>query len=405
MNRFDDREVNAVEKVIRSGKLSPFFSDFYGGEQVQAFEKEFAEYVGAKHAITVSNGTVALEIALKTLGVGRGDEVITTPLSFAATATAILAVGASPIFADITHELVLNRFRVEEAVTKKTKAIIPVSLLGYPVDIPTIKFSNTSIIKTVPTIAHIPVIEDSAQALGASADGKKVGSRAKLSTFSFQETKSVTTLGEGGMITTNDYALAEICYHIRNHGNVYGRLAGVCRYNDSYKVEELVCTNARMTETQAAFGRIQLQKLPEINKTQIENTEYFYNQVLDSPAISEHIMRPLYHRKPLNYTLTYLLMPFYLHDDINRDHLIGYLTAKDITKGIPGHNVGYYKQLLYDLPIFQKYHPKNSSFFHKVPQCPTAERLIRKLILFDIHRWQDRTLIDKCLEALKDYKV
>jgi len=387
MTRFDEKEIKAVTDVIRSGNLSSFFKSFHGGEHVQAFEKEFAEYIGVNHAISVSNGTVALEIALKALGIGKGDEVITTPCSFAATSTAILAIGAKPVFVDITHDLTLNKFRVEDAVTRKTKAIIPVSLLGKPCDIPHERlngnFSNP----------EIPVIEDSAQALGSvDKKGKKVGSRATLSTFSFQETKNISTLGEGGVITTNDDSLADKCRHIRNHGNLYGPH----RYN-------IVCTNQRLTEAAAAFGRVQLSKLDEINKTIIENAEYFYRQVLDSPVISQ-IMRPVYYNKPDFINIPYLLVPFFLHDDIDRNNLIGYLKGKGIGKGVPGQNVGYYKQLIYDLPIFKKYHPNTSSFFHKKPQCPTAEAVIKKVILFDIHRWQDKTLIDRCLEALKEYR-
>ena len=139
ISRFDVREIEAVTRVIRSGKLSRFFEDFRGGNENQSFEKEFAEYIGAEHAIAVSNGSVSLEVALKAMGIGEGDEVITTPLSFVATATAILSVGATPVFADIDgNTLNINPEEVEEAITKKTRAIIPVSLVGYPAEMPRI---------------------------------------------------------------------------------------------------------------------------------------------------------------------------------------------------------------------------------------------------------------------------
>lgn len=402
MNRFDEREINAVSDVIRSGNLSSFFKSFAGGEQVQAFEKEFAEYVGAKYAITVSNGTVALEIALKALGVGRGDEVITTPLSFAATSTAILAVGATPVFVDIASDLTLNKYRVEDAVTSRTKAIIPVSLLGMPADIPDLKKKPKLLSLKVTFPETIPVIEDSAQALGSVAsDGKKVGSRATMSTFSLQETKNISSLGEGGVITTNDSMLADVCRHVRNHGNCYG----------DQTLYDIVCTNARMCEAQAAFGRVQLQKLDHINNTIKENAKYFMKQVKDLKNVMG-VLPDFYKALEIPsgcysglWNLPCLLVPFYLHDNINRDHLIGYLKAKGVGEGIPGNNVGYYKQLLYELPILKKYSPGTWRWpFYKSPQCPTAERLIKKIILFDIHRWQDKTLIDRCIEALKEYQ-
>jgi len=354
MPRFDSREVEAVNKVIVSGKLSRFFQNFRGGENVRAFEREFAEYLGVKHAISVCNGTVSLETALTALGVGRGDQVITTSLSFIATATAILRVGASPVFVDIEPDtLNIDPFQIEDAITKCTKAILPVSLCGMPVAMPQIM--------SIAQDHDLPVLEDAAQSLGASIGNYKIGSFGNLASFSFQETKSLTTLGEGGMIVTDDDELAEKCRHIRNHGNVYGD-------NENFK-EDLVCTNLRMTEAAAAFGRVQLSKLDMFNKTQIENAEYFLS----------HLPRPLspVYRKSAQIHPIYLLMPV-IANDVNRDDFIEYLKEKNISKGVPGQNVGYYKSLIYDAPIF---HP-----YYRV--CLNAEWARDNVMVFDIHRWK-----------------
>lgn len=367
-SRFDQREIDAVTDVIKSGKLSQFFKDHCGGEQVQAFEREFAEYLGVDHAISVSSGTVSLEIALNALGAKHG-EVITTPLSFIATGTAILRVGARPVFVDIKkYTLNIDPQKIKKAVTPKTKAIIPVSLLGYPADVPTIK----------DLVPNIPILEDAAQALGASIDGKKIGSIGEMGSFSFQETKSLTTLGEGGMIVTDNEELAEKCRNIRNHGNVYGP-----------KPMNVACTNARMTEAQAAFGRVQLRKIDDFNKIQRSNAEYFLDNL---PSLLE----PVYPRSSRNIEPTYLLIPAYAPDSIIREKIINWLTAEAFSQGVQGQNVGCYKSLIYDSPIFGESKGRRT--------CKNARRAIKQLILFDIHRWHHtKRDIATCLNSLSEF--
>lgn len=362
MNRFDDRELEAVASVIKSGKLSRFFQNFRGGEQVQAFENEFAEYLNIKHAISVSNGTVSLEIALKSLGIGKGDEVITTPFSFVATATAILRVGAHPRFVDINPEtLNINASQIENAVCRKTKAIMPVSLCGFPVEMDQIM--------KIARKHNLYVIEDAAQALGAEFADKKIGTWGDFGSFSFQETKSITSLGEGGMIVTNNDVLAEKCRHLRNHGNCYGMI----------QMDE-PCTNARLSEAQAAFGRVQLQKLSVFNKTQIENAEYFLSH-LPAP------LKPVY-VSPSNGKPIYLLIPAILSDaEQTRDAFLKYLAEQKVSHGIPGQNVGYYKSLIYEYPLFVEY----------ARPCVNALWARKNVVVFDIHRW------DKTIENMKNY--
>lgn len=372
IERFDARETKIVQQVVESGELSSFFKSFRGGTNVQAFEQEFAEYLGVQHAVTVSNGTVALEIALKALNVKPGDEIITTPLSFIATATAILAVGAKPVFVDISpYNLNIAAHFIEDAITPKTVGIIPVSLLGYPADMPNIM--------EIAEKHGLFVLEDAAQALGASIDGQKIGSYGTAGCFSFQETKQLTTLGEGGMIVTDEDIIAEKSRYIRNHGNAYGSPEG---YDSS-----VVCTNARMTEAQAAFGRVQLTKLDRFNKIQVENAEFFVSRLPFPP------LREVYGR-PMGVNPIYLLIPVVVSSTslLSRQEIVDCLKFKGVSQGVPGQNVGYYRSLLYEYPILKRY--KRRCFF--------AEETCPRLMLFDIHRWHTLQEMEKYSKILNE---
>jgi dTDP-4-amino-4,6-dideoxygalactose transaminase len=375
MDRFDESELEAVKEVIRSGELSRFFTDFSGGRYVQAFEEDFAKYLGVEHAISVCNGTVSLEIALQAMGIKRGQEVITTPLSFIATGTAILRVGAKPVFVDIDKStLNIDADLIENAITRRTRAIITVSLNGMP--------CSMYVVNSIARKHNLMVLEDAAQSLGASIDGQKIGTYGLCGCFSFQESKTITTLGEGGMIVTNDFCIAEKARNIRNHGNVYGTM------------DDVVCTNARMTEAQAAFGCMQLRKLDSFNEVSKRNAEYFLSH-LKPPFASVWNMTDEPAAKLLrkSYRSSYYLMPVVASPDVRRDHFVQYTKDCGLSKGAPGQNVGYYKRLIYENKIFQS-NPKG-----RLPDCPNAEWAQKNVYLFDIHRW-NKTKKDMC-EALK----
>ncbi len=374
MERFDEQEIQAVSKVVKSGKLSQFLKNFYGGENVQAFEKEFASYLGSKHAISVCNGTVSLELILKALKIAPGEKVITTPLSFIATATSILSVGAIPVFVDIDpNTLCIDPVKIEEALSnpkigEKTRAIMLVSLLGYPAEM-----------KKILQIAKqkdLFVIEDAAQALGAEYFNRKIGGLGIAGSFSLQESKSITSAGEGGMIVTDDDSIAERFFHLRNQGNVYGNAT-----------DEYLCTNARMTEIQAAFGRVQLTKIDAFNKIQRENAEYFLEHLPSQ-------LTPVYkHPLPADIKPTYLLMPAYAPDTETRNRIVNGFIKEGISQGIPGQNVGYYRQLISEPKIMQKH--AISQF--TAQECKNAVEARDRIIIFDLHRWTHT------LEDMKKY--
>lgn len=240
-------EEQAVLDVLKSGELAQ-------GKKVEEFEKNFAEYCNVKYAVAVSSGTAALHIALMAMGIKEGDEVITTPFSFIATANCILYVNAKPVFADIDEKTFnISPNSIIEKITNKTKAIIPVHLYGQPCDM-----------KSIMEIAedhHLMILEDACQAHGAEFDNKKVGSFGDAAAFSFYPTKNITT-GEGGIITTNDKKIMEKAKIIRNHGQTQ-------RY-----YHEHLGYNLRMTDINAAIGIEQLKKLDKFNEKRIENAKY-----------------------------------------------------------------------------------------------------------------------------------
>ncbi len=217
---------------------------FILGPHTQAFEKEFAEYVGVKHAIAVANGTDSLFLSLRALGVGPGDEVITTPFTFFASAETIDMVGATPVFADILADgFCLDPVSVRAKITARTKAIVPVHIFGYP--------SEMGEIMEIAKKHKLTVVEDCAQSFGALHNGKIVGSIGDTGSFSFYPTKVLGCYGDGGMVTTNSDAINEHIRRLRNHGAV----------KPFIHIE--IGTNSRLDEVQAAALRIKLRHIKD----------------------------------------------------------------------------------------------------------------------------------------------
>jgi len=247
---FEEDEIQAATDVLRSGKVN-----YWTGDQGKLFEKEFAEFVGVPYAIALSNGTVALEAALQALDIGPGDEVITTPRTFMASASCIVMRGATPIFADIDPvSQNITAETIEQVVTPKTKAVICVHLAGWPCDMdPIMALSKKH---------GFYVIEDCAQAHGAQYKGKRVGSIGHIAAFSFCQDKIMTTGGEGGMLTTPDKGLWERAWSFKDHGKNYDTVFNKEHPPGFRWLHEDFGTNWRMTEMQSAIGRRQLLKLP-----------------------------------------------------------------------------------------------------------------------------------------------
>lgn len=321
--------MEAVRRVLSSGHLA------YGNE-AKKFEDEFSRYVGTKFAVATNSGTSALHTALAALGTGPGDEVITTPFSFIATASCILMQGAKPIFCEIdpkTYNLDPNK--IEERITKKTKAIIVVHLYGQPCDM--------GAVSNIARDHGLFVVEDASQAHGAEYRNRKVGSLGDVGCFSFYPTKNMTT-GEGGMITTNNAKVAERARTLINQGQ-----------RERYR-HEVLGYNYRMTDISAAIGRAQLKKLDRFNKKRRANAKFYDEQLkgVETPYVAPGVTH-VYHQ----YTIRVK----------NRDAF-----AKHLKKNGVGYGI-YYPIPIHQQPIFRR----AGDFF------PNAEAASREVISIPVH--------------------
>lgn len=248
---FTHEESEAVSKVLLSNRVN-----YWTGDECRKFEKEFSAWVGSEYAVALGNGTLALDIALKALDISVGDEVITTPRTFLATASSIVTSGASPVFADVdlnSQNITANS--IEAVITEKTKAVIVVHLAGMPAEMDAIMELSEKY--------GFYVIEDCAQAHGAKYKGRSVGSIGHIGAWSFCQDKIMTTGGEGGMVTTNDRDLWSRMWSYKDHGKSFDAI-----YNREHSlgfrwIHESFGTNWRMTEMQAAIGRIQLTRMQD----------------------------------------------------------------------------------------------------------------------------------------------
>ena len=248
---FTQEEADAVQRVLLSNRVN-----YWTGNETREFEKEFAAWCGVSHAVAVANGTLALDLALKALGVGRGDEVVVTPRTFIASVSCVVTVGAVPVFADVDMDSGnICAETIEKVLTPKTKAIICVHLGGWPCDMdPIMALADKHGLK---------VIEDCAQAHGAQYKGRSVGSIGHIGAWSFCQDKIMTTGGEGGMVTTNDRVLWQTMWSYKDHGKSYEAVYERQHPSGYRWLHESFGTNWRMLEFQAVIGRIQLQRMKE----------------------------------------------------------------------------------------------------------------------------------------------
>ncbi|MBN2089476.1 DegT/DnrJ/EryC1/StrS family aminotransferase [candidate division KSB1 bacterium] len=331
-----EAEISAVSDVLKSGWLTL-------GEVTKKFETEFAQMVNCKHAFCVNNGTAALHLALVAAGIGPGDEVIVPSLTFVATTNSILYTGATPVWADVIgyDDFNISPDRIREKITSKTKGILVVHYAGYPCQM-----------REICEIAKefdLKVFEDAAHAPGAQIDGKFCGTFGAAGCFSFFSNKNMT-MGEGGLITTNNDQVAENLRVMRSHGMTSLTLDRFKGHNYSYDVVALGY-NYRPTEVQSAIGRVQLKKLPEYNARRTELTKYYHEKLADVPGLSvpfkNHPGTPSFH-----------VMPILLAKGVDRLAFMGYLKNAGIQTSIhypPTHLFTYHQNmhdsLREDLPL------------------------------------------------------
>lgn len=248
---FSEEEVEAAARVLRSNRVN-----YWTGNECRQFEGEYAAWTGSRHAIALSNGTVALEVALKALGIGANDEVIVTPRSFMASVSCVVTVGAVPVFADVDSESGnITPQTIARVLTPRTRAIICVHLAGWPCDM--------AGILALAAEHGLKVVEDCAQAHGARIGGRMVGTFGHIGAWSFCQDKIMTTGGEGGMVTTDDREWWSRMWSCKDHGKSWQAVYEKQHAPGFRWLNEAFGTNGRMLEVQAAIGRIQLRRMPE----------------------------------------------------------------------------------------------------------------------------------------------
>ena len=313
---FDHDDLAAAHGVLTSGKVN-----YWTGEHGRHFEREFAQWVGAPHAVALANGTVALEIALRALGVGSGDEVIVPSATFIATASAVVACGARPVVVDVDRDSqCLTPESVQPAISPKTTALVVVHLAGYPADVvPLLRLAREH---------GLRVVEDCAQAHGARRDGQGVGTFGDIAAWSFCQDKIMTTAGEGGAISTADEQLWQRCWEMKDHGKSFQAVYQSAHPPGFRWLHESFGTNARMTEVQAAVGRSQLRKLADwvtARRTHARQLreELAELEALRLPAVPEQVEHAY-------YKFYAHLRPDRLAEGWDRDRVIAAITGEGV---------------------------------------------------------------------------
>lgn len=358
---WSQEELEAVTSVIKSRHWTQV-----SGHMVKDFEVEFAQFQGAKYCIALTNGSHAIEVALTALGIGPGDEVIVPDYTFMATASAVLYANAVPVFVDVDEKtFCIDPKKVENAITERTKAIIPVHFAGHP--------ANLDAVDKIVSQYQLKWIEDSAHAHGAEWNGRKIGTFANLGTFSMQESKTMTA-GEGGAIITNDKDLADKCTSIVNCGRSKSDVTDYHHFR--------LASNYRMTELQAAVLRVQLKRLPEHLDLRNKNARYLTEQLQSIPGITPQI-------RDSRVTMQGLYLYPFLYEEEYFEGLSRDIFAKALkAEGIPVERA---YPALHEIEMFveRRFRPKgcpiecpyyNSHFQLNPEDFPVSSRLSRQMV-------------------------
>ncbi len=365
----DDEDIKNVTQVLKGDYLTT-------GPVIKQFEQSIADYLGTNYAVAFANGTAALHGALFAVGIEKEDEVITTPLTFAASANAVLYQNGIPVFADIQPDTYnINPEAIERRITNKTKAILPVDFTGQPVDL--------APILTIAREYDLVVIEDAAHALGAAYKGQKIGSISDMTMFSFHPVKHITT-GEGGMITTNRRDLYERLIQFRNHGITRDteKLLNKNQGNWYYEMQFLGY-NYRMTDIQAALGISQLSKITRFNLIR-QRIVKRYNE-----AFKEIKQIQIPYQLP-DTTSSWHLYIIRLHLDkltIGRKQIFEALQKENI-----GVNVHY-------IPVYT--HPYYQKLGYELGTCPHAEQLYEEIITLPLFPMMAEQDVEDVIKAVK----
>jgi dTDP-4-amino-4,6-dideoxygalactose transaminase len=355
---FASDEIDAAVRVLRSGKVN-----YWTGEEGRRFEEEFADVTGTCHAVTLANGTVALELALRILGVGPGDEVITTPRSFIASASCAVAVGARPVFADVDRSSQnITAESIRAVLTPATKAIVAVHLAGWPCEMDEIC--------ALAEEHGLKVVEDCAQAHGATYKGRPVGSIGDVGAFSFCQDKIMTTAGEGGMITLDSDRLYKEAWAHKEHGKSYEAVSRIERGHGFRWLHESFGTNWRLSEIQSAIGRLQLRKLPRWVKARRDNATVLTESFARLPGL--RVTEPPDYISHSYYKYYVFVCPDRLRAEWSRDRII----AEIVARGVPCFS-GSCSEIYLERAFPLAWRPRN--------RLPMARELGETSLMFLVH--------------------
>ncbi len=351
----DDEIKNAAIGVLESKR-------YVKGEQAREFEKEFASFSGAKYGITTNSGTSALHVAMLSVGIGRGDEVIVPSHTFIATASPLLHIGAKPVFAEINEKTyTIDPDDIRKKITDKTKAIIPVHLYGQPADM--------DAIREIADEYGLIIIEDACQAHGAEYKGRRTGSMGDIAAFSFFPSKNLTVAGDGGMIVTNNEEYAIKAAALRDQGRLAGK-----KYEHDY-----AGFNYRMSEILAAIGRIQLKHLPEWIEER-RRVAKLYNELLEDAGIilpfEEEWAKHVYHLYVIRHS--------------RRDELKEYLKEKGIASGIH-----------YPVPVHMQPAIRNS--VGESYNLPITEKVAKEVLSIPIYPGMEEEKVRYVADEIKNF--
>lgn len=369
---FGEAELDAARNVLASGNVN-----YWTGNHCRDFEEEFAAYHGGGHAISLANGTLALELALRALGIGHGDEVVVTPRSYFASASCCEMVGAKPLFADVDRNSQnVTADTIAVVITPNTKAIIVVHLAGWPCAMPEIM--------SLASERGLFVIEDCAQAHGTRIDNRPVGTFGDVATWSFCQDKIMSTAGEGGMLMTQDASLWESAWSFKDHGKSWNRVQADDHPPGFRWLHESFGSNYRLTELQAAIGRLQLGCLDEWVQMRRENSARINEGVSDIPALRRTM--PSDREFHSYYKFYAFVRPSKLRDGWSRDRILRAMVAEGLP-GLSGSCPEIYRE---------------AAFEHLAqPTLPVARELGETSIMLPVHPTLEPSDIDDMIRALR----
>jgi dTDP-4-amino-4,6-dideoxygalactose transaminase len=371
---FEHDEIDAAVEVLRSGKVN-----YWTGDEGRLFEKEFAAFVGCDNAVAVVNGTAALECALKALGIGPGDEVITTSRTFIASASCAVMLGARPVIADVDHDSQnVTAESIGRVLTPRTKAIVAVHLAGWSCEMDEIL-----------ALAHgrgIKVVEDCAQAQGATYKGRPIGSLGDVAAFSFCQDKIMTTAGEGGMVTTNSGELWNAMWSLKDHGKSYDAVYHREHSPGFRWLHESFGTNWRLTEIQSAIGRLQLRKLSRWVETRREHAAMLTECFSELPGL--RVTMPPEYIGHAYYKYYAFVRPEALRAGWSRDRILAEITAR----GIPCFS-GSCSEIYLEKAFPAEWRPES--------RLPVARELGETSLMFQVHPTLRPEQIARTCEVLR----